>query len=86
MFGGSAAKNEFLKTLRDTEELVNVGSLDEFNNLITSKSSAQGIQDALKERIMAQADLQDIQKLDVFKRIQRGTIDPLYRFKYPSCS
>ena len=76
LFGGSAAKNEFLKTLRDTEELVNVGSLDEFNNLITSKSSAQGIQDALKERIMAQADLQDIQKLDVFKRIQRGTIDP----------
>ena len=76
LFGGSAAKNEFLKTLRDTEELVNVGSLDEFNNLITSKSSARGIQDALKERIMAQADLQDIQKLDVFKRIQRGTIDP----------
>jgi len=76
LFGGSAAKNEFLKTLRDTEELVNVGSLDEFNNLITSKSSAQGIQDALKERIKAQADLDDIQKLDVFKRIQRGTIDP----------
>mgnify|MGYP003132963891 FL=1 len=75
LFGGSAAKNEFLKTLRDTEELVNVGSLDEFNNLITSKSSAQGIQDALKERIIAQADLQDIQKLDVFRRIQRGTID-----------
>tara|TARA_R100000995_G_C3483864_1_gene125796 strand:+ start:1815 stop:5033 length:3219 start_codon:yes stop_codon:yes gene_type:complete len=76
LFGGSASKNEFLKTLRDTEELVNVGSLDEFNNLITSKSSAQGIQDALKERIIAQADLQDIQKLDVFRRIQRGTIDP----------
>jgi len=76
LFGGSASKNEFLKTLRDTEELVNVGSLDEFNNLITSKSSAQGIQDALKERIIAQADLQEIQKLDVFRRIQRGTIDP----------
>jgi len=76
LFGGSTAKNEFLKTLRDTEELVNVGSLDEFNNLITSKSSAQGIEDALKERIKAQTDLNDIQKLDVFKRIQRGTIDP----------
>jgi hypothetical protein len=76
LFGGSTAKNEFLKTLRDTEELVNVGSLDEFNKLITSKSSAQGIEDALKERIKAQTDLDDIQKLDVFKRIQRGTIDP----------
>mgnify|MGYP003120615261 CR=1 FL=1 len=76
LFGGSGAKNNFLKTLKETDELLDVGTLDEFEKIITEKSSAKGIADALRDKISAQSNLQDIEKIEVFKRIQKGTIDP----------
>jgi len=76
LFGGSGAKKDFLTTLRETDNLLNVGTLDEFEKIITEKNSAKGIADALKDKIIAQTNLQDIEKLEVFKRIQQGTVDP----------
>ena len=69
LFGGQTAKREFVKTLKETDQLLNVGTRKELDDLITKTSSAQDLQDALKSKITRQTEIGEIEKLEVFKRI-----------------
>ena len=76
LFGGQTAKKEFIKTLKETDQLLDVGTRKELDDLITKTSSAKDLQDALKSKITRQTEIGEIEKLEVFKRIQRETVDP----------
>jgi len=76
LFGGQTAKKEFVKTLKETDQLLNVGTRKELDDLITKTSSAKDLQDALISKITRQTEIDEIEKLDVFRRIQRETVDP----------
>ena len=76
LFGGQTAKKEFIKTLKETDQLLDVGTRKELDDLITKTSSAKDLQDALKSKITRQTEIGEIEKLEVFKRIQRETGRP----------
>ena len=76
LFGGAGKKKQILQTLRDADMLVNTGSVKQFDDLLTESVDAEGLASALRNRVISSEAISDIEKLDVFRKIQRGVIDP----------
>jgi len=76
LFGGSANKKALIQTLKDADMLVNTGTVQEFDNLVTQSVDAEGLIDALRRRTAATEEISNMEKLNVFSKIQKGTIDP----------
>jgi hypothetical protein len=72
---GPTGKRELVKSLREADQFVNVGTVDELDDLLSRTSNVDNVIEDLTAKVTAQADLDEIAKLDVFKRIQNGTID-----------
>ena len=72
---GPTGKRELLKSLREADQFVNVGTVDELDDLLARTSNVDNVIEDLTAKVTAQAELDEIAKLDVFKRIQNGTID-----------
>jgi hypothetical protein len=72
---GASKKRELVKTLREADDFVNVGTADELEDLIVGSSNVDKVIDDLNIKIAAQSELDEIAKIDVFKKIQNGTID-----------
>jgi len=72
---GPTGKRELVKSLREADQFVNVGTVDELDDLLARTSNVDNVIEDLTAKVTAQAELDEIAKLDVFKRIQNGTID-----------
>jgi len=72
---GPTGKRELLKSLREADQFVNVGTVDELDDLLARTANVDNVIEDLTAKVAAQSELDEIAKLDVFKRIQNGTID-----------
>ena len=72
---GPTGKRELVKSLREADQFVNVGTVDELDDLLARTSNVDNVIEDLTAKVTAQAELDEIAKLDIFKRIQNGTID-----------
>ena len=72
---GPTGKKELLKSLREADQFVNVGTVDELDDLLARTANVDNVIEDLTAKVAAQSELDEIAKLDVFKRIQNGTID-----------
>lgn len=72
---GPTGKKELLKSLREADQFVNVGTVDELDDLLAKTANVDNVIEDLTAKVAAQSELDEIAKLDVFKRIQNGTID-----------
>ena len=72
---GPTGKRELLKSLREADQFVNVGTVDELDDLLARTSNVDNVIEDLTAKVTAQAELDEIAKIDVFSRIQNGTID-----------
>ena len=73
---GPTGKRELLKSLREADQFVNVGTVDELDDLLARTANVDNVIEDLTAKVAAQSELDEIAKLNVFKRIQNGTIDP----------
>jgi hypothetical protein len=76
LFGGAAKKKALIQTLKDADLLANTGTVKEFEDLVTKSVDAEDLVASLKNKVSATEEISNIEKLDVFTKIQRGTIDP----------
>jgi hypothetical protein len=76
LFGGSTNKKALIQTLKDADMLVNTGTVQEFDNLVTQSVDAEGLIDSLRRKTAATEEVSNMEKLNVFSKIQKGTIDP----------
>ena len=72
---GPTGKRELVKSLREADQFVNVGTVDELDDLLARTSNVDNVIEDLTAKVTAQAELDEIAKIDVFSRIQNGTID-----------
>jgi len=72
---GPTGKRELVKSLREADQFVNVGTVDELDDLLSRTANVDNVIEDLTAKVAAQSELDEIAKLDVFKRIQNGTID-----------
>jgi len=72
---GPTGKRELVKSLREADQFVNVGTVDELDDLLARTANVDNVIEDLTAKVAAQSELDEIAKLDVFKRIQNGTID-----------
>lgn len=72
---GSTGKRELIKSLREADQIVNVGTVDELDDLLAKTSNVDNVIEDLNFKTAAQSELDEIAKIDVFKKIQNGTID-----------
>ena len=72
---GPTGKRELVKSLREADQFVNVGTVDELDDLLSRTSNVDNVIEDLTAKVTAQAELDEIAKIDVFSRIQNGTID-----------
>lgn len=76
LFGGAAKKKALIQTLKDADLLANTGTVKEFEDLVTKSVDAEDLVASLKNKVSATEEISNIEKLDVFTKIQKGTIDP----------
>ena len=76
LFGGAGKKKQILQTLRDADMLLDTGSVKQFDDLLTKSVDAEDLAESLRNRVVSSEAISDIRKLDVFKKIENGTIDP----------
>lgn len=76
LFGSSVQKKALIQTLKEVDTLSNVGSLKEFDDLLTKSIDSEDLISTLRNKISASEELADVTNLDIFTKIQRGTIDP----------
>jgi len=72
---GPTGKRELLKSLREADQFVNVGTVDELDDLLARTANVDNVIEDLTAKVAAQSELDEIAKLDVFNRIKNGTID-----------
>jgi hypothetical protein len=72
---GPTGKKELLKSLREADQFVNVGTVDELDDLLARTANVDNVIEDLTAKVAAQSELDEIAKLDVFNRIKNGTID-----------
>ncbi len=72
---GPTGKRELVNSLREADQFVNVGTVDELDDLLARTSNVDNVIEDLTAKVTAQAELDEIAKIDVFRRIQNGTID-----------
>ena len=72
---GSTGKRELIKSLREADQFVNVGTVDELDALLARTSNVDNVIEDLTAKTNAQSELDEIAKLNIFKKIQNGTID-----------
>jgi len=72
---GSTQKNQLLKSLREADNLINVTDKTELNNILRNGSNVDHVIDDLNAKILAQEELTDLGKIEVFRKIQSGNID-----------
>jgi len=72
---GPTGKRELVKSLREADQIVNVGTVDELDDLLAKTSNVDNVIEDLNFKTAAQSELDEIAKIDVFKKIQNGTID-----------
>ncbi len=72
---GPTGKKELLKSLREADQFVNVGTVDELDDLLARTANVDNVIEDLTAKVAAQSELDEIAKLDVFKKIKNGTID-----------
>jgi hypothetical protein len=76
LFGGTAKKRDLIQTLKDADRLVNTGSVKEFEDLVIRSTDAENLTDILRRKVEATEEISNMEKLNVFSKIQKGTIDP----------
>jgi len=72
---GPTGKRELVKSLREADQIVNVGTVDELDDLLARTANVDNVIEDLTAKVAAQSELDEIAKLDVFNRIKNGTID-----------
>jgi len=72
---GSTGKRELIKSLREADQFVNVGTVDELDALLARTSNVDNVIEDLTAKTSAQSELDEIAKLNIFNKIQNGTID-----------
>lgn len=72
---GSTGKKELIKSLREADQFVNVGTVDELDALLARTSNVDNVIEDLTAKTNAQSELDEIAKIEIFKKIQNGTID-----------
>ena len=72
---GSTGKRELIKSLREADQFVNVGTVDELDALLARTSNVDNVIEDLTAKTNAQSELDEIAKIEIFKKIQNGTID-----------
>jgi len=72
---GSTGKRELIKSLREADQFVNVSTVDELDALLARTSNVDNVIEDLTAKTSAQSELDEIAKLNIFNKIQNGTID-----------
>ena len=72
---GSTGKRELIKSLREADQFANVGTVDELDALLARTSNVDNVIEDLTAKTSAQSELDEIAKLNIFNKIQNGTID-----------
>lgn len=72
---GSTGKKELIKSLREADQFVNVGTVDELDALLARTSNVDNVIEDLTAKVTAQSELDEIAKINIFNKIQNGTID-----------
>ena len=72
---GSTGKRELIKSLREADQFVNVGTVDDLDALLAKTSNVDNVIEDLTAKTNAQSELDEIAKIEIFKKIQNGTID-----------
>ena len=72
---GSTKKNELIRALRQADDLVAVGNNLELERLLTGTKNVDNIIEDLQAKVNAGTELDELGKIEVFKKIQNGNID-----------
>ena len=72
---GSTKKNELIRALRQADDLVAVGNKVELERLLTGTKNVDNIIEDLQAKVNAGTELDELGKIEVFKKIQNGNID-----------
>ena len=72
---GSTKKNELIRALRQADDLVAVGNNIELERLLTGTKNVDNIIEDLQAKVNAGTELDELGKIEVFKKIQNGNID-----------
>ena len=72
---GSSQRNELTRALREFDDLSKITTIDEFNKIINTSDNVDDIILSIRNKVLSQLQIEDVNKIDVFKKIQNGTID-----------
>ena len=72
---GATKRNELIRTLRQADDLMDVGTSADLNKLLTKTNNVDQVINDLAAKIAAQEQLTELGTIEVFKKIQNGNID-----------
>ena len=72
---GPTKKNALIRSLREADDLLDVGNKTELERLITGTKNVDNIIEDLQAKVNAGTELDELGKIEVFKKIQNGNID-----------
>lgn len=72
---GPTKNNELLKALRQADDLIDVGTSKELDELLTGTTNVDNVIEDLQTKISVNSQLDELGKIEVFKKIQSGNID-----------
>ena len=72
---GSSQRNELTRALREFDDLSKVTTIDDFNKIINTSDNVDDIILSIRNKVGSQLEIDDVNRIDVFKKIQNGTID-----------